>query len=183
MKSYALVATGEKVIIGGTLVAQTETGSIMFPVENETIPYLIREGIIKEVEKEESAVEKRKKSEEGTHLHLGYYVNHLAERIHWNPENLVKYLNNLAEVNETAVFSILLKEIAIVFDEKHKNHIENSREIWAISTISGGIIKVNKARAVNYRNFAAFRSLDEAIGAKRILKEYMKPLFSKGGNK
>lgn len=181
MKSYALVATGEKVTIGGTLVASTNEGNIMFPVENETIPYLLREGIIREVEEKEA--KKSQVKEEGTHLDIYYYVEHLAKRIHWNPENLVKYLNNLTEVNEAAVFSILLKEIAIVFDEKYKNHIENSREIWAISTINGRIIKVNKDKVANYRNFAAFRSLDEAIGARRILKEYMKPLFEKGGRK
>lgn len=171
MKKYVLVETGEEVTMGSCLIAYTDRGIITFPVKPETIPYLLKEGFIKEADKKE----------EGTHLDINYYVDHLAKRIHWNPDNLAKYLNNLAEINETAVFSILLREIAIVFDERYKNHIENSNEIWAISTINGEIIRVNKARVKNYRNFAAFRTLDEAKGAKRILKEYMKSLFDRNG--
>lgn len=174
MKKYVTTGTGEEVTMGACLMAETNSGYLILPVEPETIPYLLREGLIKE------ATDKDKK-EEGTHLDINYYVDHLAKRIHWNPDNLAKYLNNLAEVNETAVFQILLKEIAIVFDEKYKNHIENSNEIWSISLMNGEIVRLNKDRIKNYRNFAAFRTLNDTIGAKRILKNYMKPLFEKGG--
>lgn len=174
MKKYVTTGTGEEVTMGACLMAETGSGYLILPVEPETIPYLLREGLIKE------ASDKGKK-EEGTHLDIYFYVEHLAKRIHWNPENLAKYLDNLATVNETAVFQILLKEIAIVFDEKYKNHIENSSEIWSINLVNGEIIRVDKNRIKNYRNFAAFRTLEDAIGAKRILKDYMKPLFEKGG--
>ena len=177
MKKYVFVETGEAVELGQKLVkvADTLLGSVVIEeveITEKTLPMFIKEGVIS-VQEEEANY---------TYMNIGYYIEHLAERINWKPENLAKYLYNLADINEAAVFSILLREVAIVLDGKYDNHIENSKEIYVISCLSGEISKVKDLNKIkNFKNFAAFRTLDDALAAKHILKDPMKQLFKRGG--
>lgn len=175
MKKFIFVETGKEVKMGKILTfgMNRAYGFMSFyPVVvcEESIPFLIEEGIIKEVE------------DEGTHVDPNFYLEHLAKRIHWNVDNLRKYLGNLYTIYPAAVFSILLREVAIVLDEKYDNHIENSKEIYVISCLSGEISKVKDLNKIkNFKNFAAFRTLEDAILAKKILEEPMKQLFRRNG--
>lgn len=163
----------------GSLVMVTMKGS-----EGEVIghtitvvdKYLLKKGV------EDGALKEVEEPEGGTHISVDYYLQHLAKRIGWNYDNLLKYLENLAKINPTSVFQILLREVAIVLDEKYPDHIEKSKEIWVISNVNGKITKASdeaRKNIPNFRNFAAFRTLDDAIAARHILKVPMKNLFSK----
>lgn len=173
MKKLIFVETGKEVEMGKTLAFGMNSvyGFIPFYtviVCEKSIPFLIEEGIIKEVENEETPTEPY------------FYIKHLADRIHWNVENLRKYLSNLYTIYPAAVFSIMLREVAIVLDEKYDNHIENSKEIYVISCLNGEILKVKDLNKIkNFKNFAAFRTLEDAITAKKILEEPMKQLFKR----
>lgn len=175
MKKLIFVETGKEVEMGKTLAFGMSSNCGFIPFHTiiiceESIPFLIEEGIIKEVE------------EGGTYVDLNFYLEHLADRIHWNVDNLRKYLGNLYTIYPAAVFSILLREIATVLDEKYDNHIENSKEIYAISCLSGEILKVKDLNKIkNFKNFAAFRTLEDAILAKKILEGPMKQLFRRNG--
>lgn len=175
MKKLIFVETGKEVEMGKTLAFGMNSAYGFIPFHTvticeESIPFLIEEGVIKEVE------------EERTHVDPYFYIEHLAKRIHWNKDNLQKYLANLYTIYPAAVLSIMLREIAIVMDEKYKNHIESSKEIYVISTLSGEITKVkNLDRIKNFKNFAAFRTLDDALAAKHILRDPMKQMFKRGG--
>ena len=119
---------------------------------------------------------------DGALIAVKEYVKHLADRIGWKYENLLKYLDNLYKIYPTAVFQILLREVAIVLDQKYPDHIERSKEIWCISLVTGEIHKMpesNRHLIKNFRNFAAFRTLDDAMAAKHILKTPMKELFAR----
>lgn len=175
MKKLIFVGTGKEVEMGKQIVFYIQSAYGKIPthcviINEESLPYLIEEGVIKEVE------------EEGTHVDPNFYLEHLAKRIHWNVDNLRKYLCNLYTIYPAAVFSILLREVAIVLDEKYGNHIENSKEIYVISCLSGEISRVKDLNKIkNFKNFAAFRTLEDAITAKKILEEPMKQLFKRGG--
>lgn len=179
MKKFVFAKSGSEVKMGDRVVIGMESAYGLMPfyiiiVSEKTIPSLIEEGIIKEVEE--------KVEEEGTHIDPYFYIEHLAKRIHWNKDNLQKYLANLYTIYPAAVLSIMLREIAIVMDEKYKNHIENSKEIYVISTLSGEITKVKDLdRIKNFKNFAAFRTLDDALAAKHILRDPMRQMFKRGG--
>ena len=175
MKKLIFVETGKEVEMGKTIVFGMNSAYGFMPfytvtVCEESIPFLIEKGVVKEVE------------EQGTPVDPNFYLENLAKRIHWNVDNLRKYLGNLYTIYPAAVFSILLREVAIVLDEKYDNHIENSKEIYVISCLSGEIIKVKDLNKIkNFKNFAAFRTLDDALAAKHILKDPMKQLFKRGG--
>lgn len=177
MKKYVFVRTGEEITIGQKMskIIDSPFGPITIEevtLSEKTLPRLVKEGVVS-VEEVDN---------EGTHTDIEYYITHLALRIGWAPENLIKYLDNLSKINETAILSILLKEVAIVLDKKYPDHIENSEEIYSISLTNGEITKVKDlSRIKNFRNFAAFRTIDDALCAKHILKDFMKELFRKGG--
>ena len=151
-------------------------GEMITVVDSKLIEKGLRDGIIMEIEEPEG----------GTILDIDYYIKHLAERIGWKYGNILKYLDNLAKINPTSVFQILLREVAIVLDEKYPDHIEKSKEIWVISNVNGKITKASdeaRKNIPNFRNFAAFRTLDDAKAARHILKIPMKNLFSKPKSK
>ena len=89
------------------------------------------------------------------------------------------YIDNLTKFSPAAAFSVLLREIAIDFDNNHEGNIEDSKEIWVISMANGDVVKMDKSKIKNYRNFAAFRSLEDANLAYSILGNLYNEAFRK----
>lgn len=174
MKKYVMTGTNSEVRVGGIVEVrfpfdELGIGIIEYPVTEETIPFLLEKGIIKEIS-------------EGSEIDIENVVKHLASRIGWNIENLDKYLDNLYKIYPVAVFSIILRELAIIMDEKYPDHINKSKEIWSISTLNGEIVRVKNLNKIkNFKNFAAFRTLEDALKAKKIMKRALEDLFNRNG--
>ena len=60
-------------------------------------------------------------------------------------------------------------------------YIEKSPEIYIISTLDGRITKANKAHIKNYRNFAAFRTIEDDKIACTITRDILKEMFKNNG--
>ena len=73
--------------------------------------------------------------------------------------------------------SIFLKEIAIELDKNYDDHISQSPRIFTISAFNGDIFEVDKSHIRNYRNFAAFRTIEDAQYARDILESYFGKIF------
>lgn len=114
-------------------------------------------------------------------LSLDFYVGKLAERKGWKFEKMSNFLNNLAEINLGAAFQVVLREVAIELDKKYEDHIEKSEEIYCVSLTNGYIFKADKKFIKNFRNFAAFRTIDDAKHACKITRELLKDMFKSGG--
>lgn len=177
MKKY-LDSNGNEIQVGALLackILNTETG-------RRTLELVVATEEVLDKAVADGALTVADGTEDGTHLNIEFYIAHLADRIGWKMSNLVKYLDNLYKIYPTAVFQILLREVAIVLDQKYPDHIERSKEIWCISLVTGEIHKMpesNRHLIKNFRNFAAFRTLDDALAAKHILKVPMKELFAR----
>lgn len=114
-------------------------------------------------------------------LYIKYYVSAIATSI--TPKGSLlngayEFLERLERYNKGAYFSLLLKEIAITLDQKYTDVITKSSDIYTISTLNGKIYKLIKKGIKNYRNFAAFRSEEDAQIAVRILEPLLKSMFS-----
>ena len=115
-------------------------------------------------------------------MDINFYIEKIAARLGWKPEKVYSYLYNADSILPAAAFSMVLREIAVELDKKYEDHIENSPEIYVISMLDGRITKANKAYIKNYRNFAAFRTIEDAKIACRIVKPILKEMFkSKSG--
>lgn len=156
------------------LVMMTFFGPIPFGVVKEHLSK-------KSVESTDSAKDKTPGNVESpVPMHVGYYIVNLAKKVGWRPEKMVGYLQSLWNINPSAAFSVLLREVAIELDKRYEDHINNCEEVFIISSMDGRIHKVHKAHIKNFRNFAAFRTEEDAKIACRILREDLKEMFKSG---
>lgn len=171
------LADGKEVQIGDTLTKvfkmkdpfygeSTVTHQVV--ITNDILPKLLEAGIVT-IEKPEISTE------------LEYYIQKIAKKLDWKFKKAYNYLNNVHDVLPAAACSIMLREIAIELDKKYENHIEESPEIYVISMLDGRINRVNKAHIKNYRNFAAFRSVEDAKIACFIMRDLLKEMFKNNG--
>lgn len=109
---------------------------------------------------------------------LGDVIRRIAKKLGWKPEKVEGYLNGVDKLMPMSAFNIVARELAIMIDEKYPDHINKSEKIFCISSLDGRIHEVCKAHIKNYRNFAAFRTIDDAKFACRILREPLKAMFS-----
>ena len=177
MERKFVTKEGKKVNVGDIFVkmANTPVGELpvrIIKVDSKSIPYLLKEGVIKEVTPEVKNKEV---------VSVDFFIECLAARNKWDVKNMKKYLESLYNIYPAVVFSTLLREIAIQLDKKYSNHISESEDIWVVSMFNGRITKVHDRNSIkNFRNFAAFRTLDDAIYAKNVLKDLCKEMFSSG---
>ena len=187
MKKFYL-KNGKEVQVGDTITKVIKTkhpllGEVTM-VENVVVteaalPKLIEKGIITTSLGSDFDVDKVKPAE--SHMNLHYYVEKLAKKLNWKVEKVYNYLNTIDSVYPAAAFSMILREVAIELDKKYEDHIEKSPEIYVISMLDGKITKANKAHIKNYRNFAAFRSVNDAKIACSIVRDILKEMFKNNG--
>lgn len=95
-------------------------------------------------------------------------------------QKLATILIPLIPCYPAAAFAMVLREIAIELDKKYEDHISNSPEIYSISLTDGRITKLYKSSIRSYKNFAAFRTIDDAKFACKVLREVLKDMFRDG---
>lgn len=156
------------------ILVMTSFGPVPFDVVKDHIDPEIAQAIEKNKEAILAAMEA------AVPMDLSYYVNKLAEKKGWKPEKMSNFLNNLADLNLGAAFQVVLREVAIELDKKYADHIEKSEEIYCVSLTNGHIFKADKKFIKNYRNFAAFRTLDDVKLACRITRGLLKDMFKSG---
>lgn len=98
----------------------------------------------------------------------------VAVKLGWDSEDIIHMAKNYTQ----AVFSMLIKEVAIALDKKYPDHISKEPIVYIISVINGDIVPVYKEDIINYNNFAAFRSVVDAKKAKIILKPFIDKMFN-----
>lgn len=111
---------------------------------------------------------------------LSYYVDKIAVKKGWKFEKMTNFLNNLTEINLGAAFQVILREVAIELDKKYTDHIEKSEEIYCVSSTNGHIFKMDKKFIKNFRNFSAFRTIDDAKLACKITRDLLRDMFKSG---
>lgn len=181
MKKFYL-KSGEEVQIGDIIAVITkkegphfsETITEYIKVTEDILLKLLDDGIITSNSKKDTV------NKYEVPMDMEYYIQKIANRFNWKIDKVYNYLNNVDAIYPAAAFSMILREIAIELDKKYEDHIEDSPEIYVISMFDGRITKANKAHIKNYRNFAAFRSVEDAKIACNIMKDILKELFKSG---
>lgn len=177
------LTNGEEVQIGDTLSKVSKVKDPFFGkgtivqhivVTKDILPELLEAGIVTTTKPAKSVVETK------VPMELEYYIQKIAEKLGWKIEKVYNYLNSVDTILPAAAFSMVLREIAIELDKKYEDHIEKSPEIYVISMLDGRITKANKAHIKNYRNFAAFRSVNDAKIACKITRDILKEMFKSG---
>ena len=184
MKKFVLVHNGKEVKIGDTLAKQgvidTPFGKTVvlqeIIVTEQSIPELITAGIIKPIESPCCG----ECAKEVVPMEIAYYVQKIAKRLGWHPHKVANHLNAIDTIYPSAAFNIILREVATELDLKYADHIYNSPKIYVVSLLDGRITEANKAHIKNYKNFAAFRNIEDAKIACRITRDILKEMFKSG---
>ena len=187
-----ILKNGEEVKMGDKLIKQ---GVINTPldkriiiqeviVNEKTLPELLKAGVLTSVGcTHDTNCTCRYCAKSEIPLDMNFYIEKIAARLGWKPEKVYNYLNSVDSILPAASLSMVLREIAIELDKKYEDHIENSPEIYVISLLDGRITKANKAHIRNYRNFAAFRTIEDAKIACKIVKPILKEMFKSKNEK
>lgn len=172
-----LKQNGKEVKMGEKLIKTVDLFGFPIPIEvievnKSTLADLIKSGIIVE-----------ECPDDTSDFTIEDVVKHLANRIGWDIKNLEKYFNNLYKISPVALFEIILKEVAIILDKKYPDHISNSKEVWVINKVNGRIQKLKDLSKIkSFKHFAAFRSLEDAITAKKVMAPALEDLYGKQEN-
>lgn len=181
MKKYYNPATKKEYALGDHVVfpAKSPEGAVATlstPLTKEILPLPLEVGLLKE---KSDKLELLKR--EDIPMDLMFYVNLLAQNKDWTLGKTVEFLNEVSSVFPSSTFDILQMVIAKYLDEQYPDHIKNSPRIFGITSSNGKVVEVYKEDIANFRNFAAFRSPEDAGIACRILRDIKRYLFKKSG--
>lgn len=166
-------------------------------VDDQLIGLLINNGQIiyknksklteKEIDQTVKAIDKIKQASNRKPMEVNmnpeYYFAKVGQKLGWNAKKLRNIIEDIIKVNPAILFHLMLREVALECDRQYKNHIENSAEIYVLSSSSGSIVRVDKSVITNYRNFSAFRTREDAKKATIILKDLLDIMFSNEDSK
>ena len=98
-------------------------------------------------------------------------INHLDGRIEGNVEY---FIEDLEKVNKKALFILLIKEAALVLDNKYDGHIKYADELWGISMVNYEPFLMTQEPGIilntDFTKMAAFRCKEDAEEAIEVLK-------------
>lgn len=166
-------------------------------VDDQLIGLLINNGQIiyknksklteKEIDQTVKAIDKIKQASNRQPMEVNmnpeYYFAKVGQKLGWSPKKLRNIIEDIIKVNPAILFHLMLREVALECDRQYKNHIENSAEIYVLSASNSLIVRIDKSSILNYRNFSAFRTREDAKKARIILKDLLEIMYSNGDSK
>lgn len=181
MNKYYYANSNVEVKVGGPidLHIKSSAGNItiqMNKVDEKTLENLVKIGAIRKV----SRMSGRKLlAKEDIPMNLEFYVSKLEKQLGQESGFLTMLQKATWRIAPASVSDLLLMFIAKYLDEQYPDHIRESKELFGVD-VDGRIVRLNPKEIKTFRTFAAFRSLDDARIACRILKPLSKKIF-KGG--
>lgn len=181
MNKYYYADSDVEVKVGGPidLHIKSSAGNITIQinkVDEKTLENLVKIGAIRKV----SRMSGRKLlAKEDIPMNLEFYVSKLEKQLGQESGFLAMLQKATWRIAPASVSDLLLMFIAKYLDEQYPDHIRESKELFGID-VEGRIVRLDPKRIKTFRTFAAFRSLDDARIACRILKPLKKKIF-KGG--
>ena len=181
MNRFFIKDTKEEVFLGKPLKITLSKGGVTQhidanPCTPELMMYLIHLGVVVT-----SSEQPKYSNPHGIDTSVKYYVAKLARKMNLKFEDCEAMLGNIASYSPITVLSLLAKQISLELDQHYEGHIRDAEHIFVLSTVDGTITEIPaKARVeTNYRNFAAFRSLEDANLAYSILGHLYNEAFIK----
>ena len=181
MNRFFIKDTKEEVFLGKPLKITLSKGGVTQhidanPCTPELMAYLINLGVVIT-----SSDKPKYANPHGINLSVKYYVAKLARKMNLKFEDCEAMLGNIVSYSPITVMSLLAKQISLELDQHYEGHIRNAEEVYVLSTVTGTIGKLSQElrENTNYRNFAAFRSLEDANLAYSILSHLYNEAFIK----
>lgn len=181
MNKYYYADSDVEVKVGGPidLHIKSSAGNITIQinkVDEKTLENLVKIGAIRKV----SRMSGRKLlAKEDIPMNLEFYVSKLEKQLGQESGFLTMLQKATWRIAPASVSDLLLMFIAKYLDEQYPDHIRESKELFGVD-VDGRIVRLNPKEIKTFRTFAAFRSLDDARIACKILKPLSKKIFKSG---
>lgn len=186
MKKYFL-NNGEEIKFGDIINATKDEGYkttiITCIFDKDSIDFLKELGIIIEKDIEEKTTKKQENSDReliSMVSYLDYVLDYVANRIGASRVEAVKYLYSLEKINPLAVLTVYLKRISYRLNKKYNNTpIRELPKIYIISVYDGKVKAICPKDIKNLKNFAWFRSKEDAEFARQCVINLIEKMFGK----
>lgn len=186
MKKYFL-NNGEEIKFGDIINATKDEGykttiiTCMF--DKDSIDFLKELGIVIEKDVEEKTTKKQENSDKeliSMVSYLDYVLDYVANKIGASRVEAVKYLYSLEKINPLAVLTVYLKRISYRLNKKYSNTpIRELPKIYIISVYDGKVKAICPKDIKNLKNFAWFRSKEDAEFARQCVINLIEKMFGK----
>ena len=186
MKKYFL-NNGEEIKFGDIVNAVKNEGwkktTITCTFDKDSIDFLKELGIVIEKGIEEKTTKKQENSDKeliSMVSYLDYVLDYVANRIGASRVEAVKYLYSLEKINPLAVLTVYLKRISYRLNKKYDNTpIRELPKIYIISVYDGKVKAICPKDIKNLKNFAWFRSKEDAEFARQCVINLIEKMFGK----
>lgn len=152
MKKYILNDSSKKEVkVGDTL-------SCSIIVSKSNLPKLIEKGIIKDV--------------------TPITWNTIIKSIESKPGYVTGTIDSLYYISSISLFHLMLREAAILMDQKYEGHIKECGEVYVMSTVMS--LKIGKLLVdskTTFESFAAFRTSEDIEKARQILMPLIEKIY------
>lgn len=109
---------------------------------------------------------------------VAYALERIAANLGYdNPFELADLFDTMMESYPSTCIHIMLREIAIIIDERYKDNIRSCDEYYVLSSNLGRITKISKDRIKSFKAVALFRTLEDAREACKALKVPLKFVY------
>lgn len=182
MNKYYYADSNVEVKVGGPLDIHIKsplesTTIVIDKVDQETLEKLVKIGAIRKEVPQTGG--KKLLAKEDIPMDLEFYVTMLEKQLNLAPGFLAMLQKITWRIAPASVLDLLQMFIAKYLDEQYPDHIRESKELFGID-VDGRIVRLDPKRIKTFRTFAAFRSLDDARIACKILKPLSKKIFKSG---
>lgn len=92
-------------------------------------------------------------------------------------------LKQLFSISPATTLDLCLRTIAMDMDNNYEGDISECKTVWAFDKVAKEIFELPVKRAKNFRNFAAFRTKEDAETALKICSPIVKKMYSFGKSK
>lgn len=186
MKKYFL-NNGEEIKFGDIINATKDEGYkttiITCIFDEDSIDFLKELGIVIEKDIEEKTTKKQENSDKelvSMISYLDYVLDYVANRIGASRVEAVEYLYSLEKINPLAVLTVYLKRISYRLNKKYNNTpIRELSKIYIISVYDGKVKAICPKDIKNLKNFAWFRSKEDAEFARQCVINLIEKMFGK----
>ena len=183
MKKYFLKDNGKEVKFGDFVLGTHKFGNtvtkILTTFDEDSIDVLKDLGIVieKDVKKD---VKDEKFDIAFIDCHLRMVYEYIANKLDISIQGAKNYLMDLEDISPTAALNIYLKRISNKLINKYdKTPIRKLPEIYIISLYKGKVKAICPKDIKNLKNFAWFRSKEDAEFARRCVINLIEKMFGK----
>lgn len=155
-----------------------KTSSGLVPFEKANLPRDLKQFISKKLNALLGEDPSYQTQEHHVPTDMGFYIEQIAKRNNLQPGHVGDLLNAMLTIQPGAALSVLYRAIAMHIDLKYPhNHISEVENLYIISNMDGRIYPFKNNGRFNFRNFAAFRSMEDAKLARKIVGPLLREFY------